>query len=189
VALTFDDGFCPACVARIVAVLERTGAHATFFPNGRYSTSWDPQAAAIRRMVADGQLVVGNHTFSHYSAPGVGATVFAADLARNERWIESTFGITARPWFRPPYGAYDSGTLTAAGQQGYTKVIMWSGTLADSSRRSIPYVLGAIRHWARPGAIILCHGNYPATAEALPRILAILRAKRLRPVTIAELLG
>lgn len=139
-------------------------------------------------MVARGQLVVGNHTYSHVDAPAVGATVFAADLARNEQWIERTFGITARPWFRPPYGAYDAGTLATAGAQGYTHVVLWSGTLADSSRRSIGYVLGAIRHWAKPGAIILCHGNYPATAEALPRILSILRERRLRPVTIAELL-
>jgi len=189
VALTFDDGFCARCVARIVAVLLRSGAHATFFPNGRYAASWDPQAARIRTLVARGQLIVGNHTFHHVDAPVVGAAAFAADLQENERWIERTFGLTGRPFLRPPYGAYDAGTLAAAGAAGYTRVIMWSGTVADSSLRTIPYILHAIRHWARPGAIVLMHANYPPTAVALPRILALLRRMRLRPVTLAELIG
>ena len=189
VALTFDDGLCARCVARIVDVLLRTGAHATFFPNGRYAASWDPQAAKIRTLVERGQLIVGNHTFHHVDSPVVGSAAFSADLQLNERWIERTFGLTARPFFRPPYGAYDSGTVAAAGAAGYTHVIMWSGTVADSSLRTIPYLLHAIRYWARPGAIILMHGNYPPTSIALPRILALLRRMRLRPVTISELLG
>lgn len=189
VALTFDDGFCPRCVGRIVDVLLRTGAHATFFPNGQYARSWDPQAAKIRTLVGRGQLIVGNHTFHHVDSPVVGSAAFAADLQENEQWIERTFGLTGRPFFRPPYGAYDSGTIAAAGAAGYTHVIMWSGTVADSSLRTIPYLLHAIRYWARPGAIILMHGNYPPTSIALPRILALLRRMRLRPVTIDELLG
>ncbi len=189
VALTFDDGFCASCVGRIVDVLLRTGAHATFFPNGRYSASWDPQAAKIRTLVERGQLIVGNHTFHHVDSPVVGSAAFSADLQENEQWIERTFGLTGRPFFRPPYGAYDSGTVAAAGAAGYTHVIMWSGTVADSSLRTIPYILHAIRYWAEPGAIILMHGNYSPTSIALPRILALLRQMRLRPVTIAELLG
>lgn len=189
VALTFDDGFCAACVKRIVDVLTQTGAHATFFPNGRYASSWEPQAARIRLLISYGQLVVGNHTFHHVDAPAVGSAAFAADLQQNEQWIERTFGVTARPFFRPPYGAYDGGTIAAAGAAGSTRVIMWSGTVADSSLRTPAYILHAIRYWAKPGAIILMHGNYPTTARILPQILALLHRMRLRPVTIAELLG
>jgi peptidoglycan/xylan/chitin deacetylase (PgdA/CDA1 family) len=189
ISLTFDDGYCKACVARIIATLARTGAHATIFPNGRYATSWDPQAPIIRRLAAAGQLVVGNHTFLHGDARLESLAAFQADLSGDESWIERVFGVTARPFFRPPYGAYDRGTLSIAGRAGYTKVIIWSGTVADSSPHSVGYVLGAIRHWARPGAIILMHGNYPATSLALPQILTILRQRGLRPVTLKELLG
>jgi peptidoglycan/xylan/chitin deacetylase (PgdA/CDA1 family) len=189
IALTFDDGFCPACVARILRTLARTGAHATIFPNGTYSTSWDPQAKLVRTLVARGQLTVGNHTFLHHDALEESPAAFATDLENDERWIERTFGVTARPFFRPPYGAYDTTTVQIAGEHGYTRVIYWSGTLADSSPRSIPYILHAIRYWAHPGAIILAHGNYPNTSIALPQILAILKARGLRPVTLAELLG
>jgi peptidoglycan/xylan/chitin deacetylase (PgdA/CDA1 family) len=189
IALTIDDGFCAQCVARIIHTLAATGAHATIFPNGVYGRSWEPQAAAIRRLVAAGQLTVGNHTFLHHDAQLESADAFGTDLGNDERWIEKTFGVTARPFFRPPYGAYNSSTLQVAGSQGYTKVLIWSGTVADSSPRTVGYILGAIRHWARPGAIILMHGNYPATSIALPQILEILRARGLRAVTLAEMLG
>jgi peptidoglycan/xylan/chitin deacetylase (PgdA/CDA1 family) len=189
IALTFDDGFCAACVARIVHTLAATGAHATIFPNGVYSRSWEPQAATIRRLVAAGALTIGNHTFLHHDAQLESSTAFETDLAHDETWIERTFGVTARPFFRPPYGAYNQNALQIAGKQGYTKVLIWSGTVADSSPRTVGYILGAIRHWAKPGAIILMHGNYPATSIALPQIVDILRARGLRPVTLAEMLG
>jgi peptidoglycan/xylan/chitin deacetylase (PgdA/CDA1 family) len=189
IALTFDDGFCADCVARIVRTLAATGAHATIFPNGTYSRSWAPQAATMRRLVAAGQLQVGNHTFLHHDALLESPAAFQTDLVRDESWIEQTFGVTARPYFRPPYGAYNSSTLATAGQNGYTKVVNWSGTAADSSPRTVGYILAAIRHWARPGAIILMHGNYPATSFALPQILQLLRARGLKPVTLAQMLG
>ncbi|MDO8184785.1 polysaccharide deacetylase family protein [Conexibacter sp. JD483] len=189
IALTFDDGFCGDCIAKLVRGLEKSGAHATFFPNGTYDAEWRPHVKAIRRLVEAGQLTVGSHTFSHVNAPAVGAAAFGSDLDRNEQWIEQTFGMTGRPYLRPPYGAYDAGTLAAAGERGYTRVVMWNGTVADSNLRTKAYILNAIRYWARPGAIILLHANYPPTAEALPEILQILRRKRLRTATIAELLG
>jgi peptidoglycan/xylan/chitin deacetylase (PgdA/CDA1 family) len=188
IALTFDDGFCAPCVARIIRTLAATGAHATIFPNGTYSRSWVPQASTIRRLVAKGQLQVGNHTFLHHDALLESPAAFLTDLSRDESWIERTFGVTARPFFRPPYGAYNSTTLTTAGASGYTKVIIWSGTVADSSPRTVGYILGAIRHWARPGAIILMHGNYRATSIALTQIIQIVRARGLEPVTLAQLL-
>jgi len=176
-------------VRKLVTVLEQTGAHATFFPNGRYAKSWEPVAPRIRALIARGQLVVGNHTFMHGDAKAEGQAAFAADLDRNERWIRKTFHVTGRPFARPPYGSYDDGTLAAAGEQGYTRVILWSGTLADSSPQTKPYLLNALRYWAKPGAIILAHGNYPNTAALLPHFLRILKARHLKPVTIAELIG
>lgn len=189
VALTFDDGDCRACVAGILRVLEQTGAHATICPNGRYGASvWDPQRGRIRRLIARGQLAVCNHTYSHANALALSEAALADELERNERWIEQTFGVTSLPYFRPPYGAYDAATLRVAERLGYTRVVLWSGTLADSSPRTVAYEVAAIRYWARPGAIILAHGNYPPTAEALPRILRALAARGLRPVTLPELL-
>jgi peptidoglycan/xylan/chitin deacetylase (PgdA/CDA1 family) len=189
VALTIDDGLCAACVARLINTLAATGAHATIFPNGRYARAWEPVASTMRRLVATGHLLVGNHTFLHRDARLESAAAFRADLENNESWIERTFGVTARPFFRPPYGAYSRSTLSVAGHAGYTKVILWSGTVADSRPQTVGYILDAVRHWARPGAIILMHGNYPSTSLALRQILSIVQERGLKPVTLKELLG
>jgi peptidoglycan/xylan/chitin deacetylase (PgdA/CDA1 family) len=188
IALTFDDGFCVPCVSRIVSTLDRTHAHATIFPNGRYGRSWDPVAGALRRLIARHQLTIGNHTFSHTDPRAESASALATDLNRNETWIERTFGVTARPFFRPPYGSYNAQTLAVAGRLGYTKVVLWSGTLADSTPHDRTYIVRAIRHWAHPGTIMLMHGNYPTTAQVLPQILRVLEQRHLKPVTLDELL-
>ena len=189
VALTIDDGTCASCVDRILDVVERTGGKVTLFPNGVYGSSWEPQAKRIRALIDTGQVTLGNHTYSHQVSTQIGPTAFAADLQRNEDWIQKTFKVTGRPWFRPPYGDRNAAIDAAAGQRGYRKVIMWSGTVADSQPRSEGYILDAIDYWARPGSIILMHANYPATGRALPRIFRMLEKKGLEPVTLAELLG
>lgn len=189
VALTFDDGYCARCVRDLVRAVERTGAHVTFCPNGAYARSWEAERGPIRRMLATGQVAMCNHTFSHADLRHVDAARKRDEIDRNERWIERTFGVTARPYLRPPYGAYDSAVLSAAGAAGFTRVVMWSGTLADSSERTEDYLVAAIRYWAKPGAIILAHGNYPATPRAFDRILAVLRHQHLRTATLPELLG
>ena len=188
VALTIDDGTCAACVDRILDVVEKTGGKVTLFPNGVYGSSWEPQAKRIRTLIDKGQVTLGNHTYSHQVSTQIGPTAFAADLQRNEDWIQKTFKVTGRPWFRPPYGDRNAAIDAAAGQRGYRKVIMWSGTVADSQPRSEGYILDAIDYWARPGSIILMHANYPATGKALPRIFRMLEKKGLQPVTLAELL-
>lgn len=189
VALTIDDGTCASCVDRILDVVERTGGKVTLFPNGVYGSSWEPQAERIRKLIDKGLVTLGNHTYSHQVSTQIGPTAFAADLQRNEDWIQETFKVTGRPWFRPPYGDRNSSIDAAAGQRGYRNVIMWSGTVADSQPRSEGYILDAIDYWARPGSIILMHANYPATGKALPKIFRMLRKKGLEPVTLAELLG
>jgi peptidoglycan/xylan/chitin deacetylase (PgdA/CDA1 family) len=189
VALTIDDGTCASCVDRILDVVEKTGGKVTLFPNGVYGSSWEPQAARIRTLIANGQVTLGNHTYSHQVSTKIGPSAFAADLQRNEDWIQKTFTVTGRPWFRPPYGDHNASIDDAAGESGYRKIIMWSGTVADSQPRSEAYILDAIDYWARPGAIILMHANYPATAKALPKIFRKLERKGLQPVTLAELLG
>jgi len=42
---------------------------------------------------------------------------------------------------------------------------------------------------ARGGSIISLHLGHPVTVTALPDILRGLRARRLKPVTLTELLG
>ncbi len=187
VALTFDDGFCAECLGALVREAERSKARVTFCPNGTYHEIWDRYAKRIRVLLARKRAVMCNHTWSHRDLKTLSDAEIEAELTRNEEWIEKAFGVTSRPWFRPPYGSYDDRTVAIAGKLGFTTILMWSGTLADSSPRSEAYIAKAVRDWAAPGAIILGHGNYPATGDAFPQMLRELHRKGLKTATVAEL--
>ncbi|MGI8593811.1 MAG: polysaccharide deacetylase family protein, partial [Solirubrobacteraceae bacterium] len=180
VALTFDDG--PGPRTRLtVRILRRFGARATFFDVGR-------EVLARKRLVASelDMGAVGDHSFSH--------PVLTMMPVRAARWeIERTRRLLDRSGarvdlFRPPYGARTPRLDRVARKLGLLTV-MWSiDSLDTSGEVGWRNVSKAVMDAARPGAIVLLHENQPETPRALERILAGLRRKRLRPVTVPELL-
>src|SRR4051794_31987385 len=60
-ALTFDDGPNPAITPRLLELLHRHGAHATFFLIGQ----WARACPGIVRDIAASGHTIGNHTDTH----------------------------------------------------------------------------------------------------------------------------
>ncbi len=189
VALAFDDGFCDKCVGNLVSAVERTGAHVTFCPNGAYGGVWSHYAERIKVLIAKGQVSICNHTFSHKKLTTLSTTAIRDELQRNEDWIEQTFGISSRPYFRPPGGSYNGQVLAVAGELGFTQVVNWSITLSDSSLQPQSHITDVIRRCSQPGAIVLGHANYAPTGEVFDQLIQILTSKHLRTVTVHELLA
>ena len=189
VSLTFDDGSCEECVGELAQILQDTGTHATIFPNGIYAESWEPHADAFRKLLASGQIDIGNHTFSHENATEQTAKQFKQDLKRNQSWIRKTFAAEPRPIFRPPFGAYNDKVLTAAGGLGYTKVVNWSDGSLDWETQDADEVVKNVKEQLAPGVIILMHANGAWSMEALPRILDLLEQEGYEAVALRELLG
>lgn len=187
-ALTFDDGYCDRCVAGLVAGAERTGAHITLCPNGMYGpTAWDRYAARIKTLMSRGQVAICNHTWAHKDLTKLDAVQVRAELTKNERWIQATFGVTSRPFFRPPFGSHNAAVDRIAAELGYTKVLMWSGSLEDSYTHVPGAILSAMRDSAKPGGVILAHGNHPVTATLFDELVRITQQAGLKTVTVAEL--
>ncbi|WP_345424031.1 polysaccharide deacetylase family protein [Actinomycetospora chlora] len=139
IALTVDDGYAPEVVAGYVAFARRTGIHLTFSPNGTYASAWAPQAGVLRPLIDVGQVQIMNHTFSHPRLTRLPAGRVREELERNEQWIVTTFGTSARPYWRPPYGAHTAAVDAIARDAGFPTVVMWtgsSGTPASSHRSS-----------------------------------------------------
>ena len=189
VALTFDDGLCSQCIGNMVADLERTGTHATFCPNGAYGKEYAPYVDRIRDLIARGHLTICNHTWDHPKIITLSTARLTDEIQRNEQWIEDTFGVSACPYFRPPYGSHNARTDQVAASLGYTKIIVWSSTLADSSLQPPQTILDLLQTRLIPGGIVLGHLNYLPTGEIFDQILAVLDQRGLQRVTIAELLG
>jgi len=189
IAITIDDGYCQECAKGYAEFATRTGTHITFSPNGAYHAIWDPLAPTLRPLIEAGQVQIGNHTYHHYSLEALSDSAAIEEVERNEKWIQKTFGVTARPWYRPPYGYYDERTNELVGSIGYTNVLMWNGTFGDSTLISPTVLMSLAERWLRPGTIMLGHANHPTVLGLFGPIMDLIAARGLKPVTLDEMFG
>src|SRR5579859_5681439 len=131
-ALTVDDGVSTAVLEAYVDFVIASGIRVTFFVNGVYE-SWTVVRNKLAPLVESGQVQLGNHTWNHPSITGLSDAEITDQLVRNERFLSNTFGVTGRPYFRPPYGHHDTRTDNITDSLGYSRTVMWYGSLGDSS--------------------------------------------------------
>jgi peptidoglycan/xylan/chitin deacetylase (PgdA/CDA1 family) len=177
VALTFDDGPGPY-TARLLAILRRYRAQATFFLVGNRIRFWPRLPAAEATLGA-----VGDHTWSHADLTRMPRRAAASEI---ERALAAVGGRVRL--FRTPYGLTPSwlgGYLAARGMLE----IRWSVDSNDYlPRATADSIVRRVAPALRPGAIVLLHELHPATVRALPRLLRLIRAKHLGAVSVPELL-
>lgn len=184
VALTFDDGWNPSNVLKILAILQRAKVNATFFPTGQAIES----SPATWRAVADAGFPVANHTYDHRRLKGVCYDSQLAEIARQDAVVRAQLGLTTQPYMRPPYGAYDGVTRLAATGDGEGAVVLWDVDSRDWSGISARAI--TTRALAgTDGSIIVMHTFVTNTVTALPSIIARYRARGFTFVTVGELLG
>jgi peptidoglycan-N-acetylglucosamine deacetylase len=189
VVITIDDGYCAECARAYAALAAATGLHITFNPNGCYSSIWNPLASTLMPLIEAGQVQIGNHTFNHLWLTDLADSQILAQLEQNEDWIERIYGVTARPWWRPPYGAYDERTNELAASIGYTNVLMWNGSFGDSTAISSRTLLRLAREYLHAGVVMLGHANHPTVSHLFRQIGDIIAQRNLHPVTLDEMFG
>ncbi len=188
-AVTIDDGFCTDCVTFYVGLAQRTGLHLTFSPNGTYRAMWEPHAPVLRDLIAAGQVQLGNHTYSHPDLVKLSDSTIRKEIEQNDQWLEQTFGITARSWFRPPYGSHNPHTDGVVGELGYTRILLWNGSFGDSAPISPQQLLALAGQYMTPGRIVLGHANYPTIEPLWGQIEALISTRGLTLVTLDEMFG
>jgi len=189
IALTIDDGYSEECVEGYLRFTEQFGIPVTFLPNGIYARTWDPRAERLRRLIATGQVQIGNHTMSHLNLLESDDATIRAEIEANEQWIQRVFGVTARPYLRPPYGARDDRTDRIAADLGFTHITMWNGTLGDSGAIEPEVLMDQARTHVQPGAIVLGHANSPTVLGLLGDIRDLIAERDLQPVTLDTMFG
>jgi peptidoglycan/xylan/chitin deacetylase (PgdA/CDA1 family) len=182
IALTFDDG--PSVYTpQVLAVLNRYGAHATFFEIGRQV---GPLAAAARAVIRSGD-VIGDHTWSH---PDLDAANASAQLRSAREVIHRVTGF--RPCLmRPPYGVAPPDVVGIARSLGLL-TIQWDVDPADWSRPGAAAIARRVLSAAHPGSIVVMHdggGDRSETVAALRTIVPELAARGYHLVTVPQLLG
>jgi peptidoglycan-N-acetylglucosamine deacetylase len=184
VALTFDDGPGPY-TQRLVTELDRLGVHATFFAIGDEERYFSP-GTQLELRSGD---VVGDHTESHPMMASLSAHDQYEQLFEQIARIELLDGPRPR-LFRPPYGSFNATTLKLL-HRLHLLMVLWSTDTEDYKLPGVAAIEQSALAGAHPGAIILMHdagGDRSQTIAALPMIVAGLRKKGLRPVTIPRLM-
>ena len=189
ICLTVDDGYCKDCVTGYVDFVRRSGIHLTFSPNGTYSSAWAPHAEVIRPLLERRQVQIINHTFSHKDLRKMTDAQIEAELDRNEQWVNTTFGITTRPYYRPPYGFHNPHTDGVAGNLGYTKAVLWNGSYSDSEVITPEFLMSQAEKYLKPGVIMLGHANHPTVLGLFNQIMDLIKQRGLIPVTMDEMFG
>jgi peptidoglycan/xylan/chitin deacetylase (PgdA/CDA1 family) len=184
-ALTFDDGPHPRGTPAVLELLAEAGACATFFLVGE-QVRRNPSLA--REIVAAGHLL-GVHCERHRNLLRLTPAQTREDIERAEAVIGETTGV-APALYRPPYGVLNGAALRLARRRDW-RTLLWSHWGRDWERRATPDSIAArVTDGAGEGAVLLLHdaddysaaGSWEKTVAALPRVLATLAERGLRPV-------
>ncbi|TEB08001.1 Peptidoglycan-N-acetylmuramic acid deacetylase PdaA precursor [Pelotomaculum schinkii] len=184
--LTFDEGYENGYTSRILDILKANDVKAAFFVTGHYLKS---QPELVKRMVDEGHIV-GNHTDSHPSLPGISDEEIKKELQVVEQAYEQLTGRKGMKYLRPPMGEYSERTLAVTRELGYHN-IFWSMAFVDW----VPMPGGpdeayqSVMDNLHNGALILLHAVSKDNTEALDKILKDTKAQGYSFKTLDDLAG
>ena len=208
VALTFDMGGRLAPARDIVNRLILDRVCTTFFPTGAMTRTTEGQAV-LNLIGAHRELFeLGNHTDHHCNLRDGGGgspttapcpktpptdAFIVSEMLDAAATLRATSGMEPAPYWRPPYGAYDSRILAAVASAGYTKTFMWDVDTIDwrpvaDGGPTAAQIADKVAVNAVNGTDVLMHLGGYNTYDALPSMVQRLRARGLTPTTISQIL-
>jgi peptidoglycan/xylan/chitin deacetylase (PgdA/CDA1 family) len=208
VALTFDADMTPGALRKLqsgrvpsyanTALLEALRADsvpATLFLAGLWMQAY-PELTA--ELAADPLFELGTHSWDHpafvpdcYSLPGLPGPAMD-QMTPTQALLEELAGPRATRLFRFPGGCLDEAALAAIGPAGVTAV-QFDVAGADGFQQDPEAIVRTVLSQVQNGSIVVLHMHggdlAPATAAAVPAIVAGLRARGFELVTVGRMLA
>ena len=207
IALTFDSNMTDAMLARLASgqvdsyandavldELEASRTPATFFLSGKWIERY-PELS--RRIAADPDAELASHSYAHlgftdhcYGLGVLPREQMAADVEHSFAVLATLGGHQTR-FFRFPGGCYDPAAVRAVAPTGAT-LVQYDVVGDDAFTTQTATIERSVLSQAHDGAIVVLHitkANAPRTADALPAVVAGLRARGYDLVTLSTLLG
>lgn len=178
VALTFDDGPGGEPSDRILDVLEKYNAKATFFMVGYNATCYPDN---VKRKVALG-MELGNHTWDHTH---YGEDVTINDIKKSSHKIMEVSGQKVGA-FRSP-GGMTTDTILKECEYEHMSSYLWTIDTEDWKIRDKKHIYDSVMKNVKDGDIILMHEIYGTTADAVEKIVPALQKKGFQLVTCRDL--
>lgn len=181
-ALTFDCAWGDASdTEKLLDILDRTGARATFFVTGEFCDSYPD---TVKKMHSAGHSVQ-SLSDKNLHIKGMNVNDLIADTNEAAQKIKALTG-KAPTFYRAPYGDYDDKSLSTLEGMNY-KVIQWSVNSSDLDDPDAASVCNRVVNGTKSGSVILFHNDSASTAEALEHIITKLKQKGFEPAKIDDL--
>ena len=155
-ALTFDDGPHSIYTPKILKILDKYGAHATFFMLGK-AAERHPQ---LVKQVAVAGHAIGNHSYDHPSFP----LITSRERRQQMRSCNSAIAPYGTRLFRPPFGDQTFLSSVDVLCLGY-KVVTWDVVAQDWLDHNAEWMADRLIEKARSGSIILLHDALALSME------------------------
>lgn len=181
IALTFDDGPHYNQTPRLLEILEKNGARATFFVLGD-RVLWGPSNEKALNMVYESGNEVASHTYSHKDLKTLSAEKITEEIVKTRDAIYSVIGEYPT-LVRPPYGGYDDEVKAYS----YAPLITWNLDSKDWSFRDTEKIVEHVLAEAGNGKIVLMHDIHWFTVDAAEILIPELISRGYQIVTVQEL--
>jgi len=179
VALTFDDGPDEFSL-ELIDILTSLDAPATVFLQGN-KTAEHPELA--QAYAAAGIQLCG-HAYTHRQLTRLSLEEVSTEFVGTLDQIAAATGIWPNCQ-RPPYGSVNAAVASVSP----TPLYLWTVDPRDWEHQNAATTHGLVIDAVTPGAIVLLHETHHSTLEALPAIIADLRAAGYTLVTIDTLMA
>lgn len=185
VALTIDDGADASVVDAYLDFAKDSGVRLTFFVTSSYP-GWEDSKAKMQPLVDSGQVQLANHTVTHPGLTRLGEAGIIEEVSGCESFLNRVYGVTGKPFIRPPYGYRNEWTDSVCAKLGYTSPTMWYGSLGDAGLLNEEILLDEARKWLLAQHIVIGHANFPTVTHLYGQIIEILRERSLLTATLDD---
>lgn len=183
ISLTFDDGPHPEFTPKVLELLKRFNAKATFFCIGKQI---EKHPKIFKEIVSSGHTV-GNHTYSHSKSFGFfGTAKVMQELQKTNQLVYDIIGLRMN-LYRPAFGVTNP-NIEKAVRKLKLNSVGWNVRSLDTTPRNAEMVLKRITSKISKGDIVLLHDTSEKTILVLERLLLFLTAENLQSVTVDQLL-
>jgi peptidoglycan/xylan/chitin deacetylase (PgdA/CDA1 family) len=181
ISLTFDDGPDPEVTPRVLELLDRYQAKASFFCIGEKAAA---QPELVKEIARRGHSVE-NHSYHHHRA----FALFGISRLRREVDAAQTTlaSITGRPpvFFRAPAGFRNPLLDPVLASRGL-RYVSWTRRGFDAVSADPRRILRRLTRELAAGNVLLMHDNAPVVLAVLPALLEQLSTRDLKAVSLVS---
>lgn len=179
VCFTFDDGPYAPVTNKILDTLEKYNGRATFFVVGDRADTYSAEIIRASKMGCE----IGTHTYSHVNLNSLSVPEMQEEIKKSCDAISKYTGKKVKV-LRPPEGAANDTVKANVGMP----MVLWSVDSRDWDYRNADKDYQTVMDNVFDGSIVLMHDLYPATADAVARLIPELAKQGYKFVTFSELM-